>query len=116
MKVCAACCQELPKEGFSKKQWQLKQHQRRCKACVEAGAPLPPRAPPAKKSNDDDESQSECWICLDGGPDEGGGPLRRDCSCRGQSGFAHLSCLEQYAAQKSKDGFDPWEHKGNPWR
>ena len=29
-------------------------------------------------------------------------PLVRDCSCRGDSGFAHLSCLTTYAEQKSK--------------
>ena len=33
MKICAACNQELPKESFSKKQWQLKQR-RRCKECI----------------------------------------------------------------------------------
>jgi len=33
MKLCAACSQELPKNEFSKKQWQLKQ-QRRCKECI----------------------------------------------------------------------------------
>ena len=33
MKICAACSQELPKERFSKKQWQLKS-QRRCKECI----------------------------------------------------------------------------------
>ena len=33
MKLCAACSQELPKEKFSKKQWQAKQ-QRRCKDCI----------------------------------------------------------------------------------
>ena len=33
MKICAACSQELPKDKFSKKQWQLKQC-RRCKECI----------------------------------------------------------------------------------
>ena len=33
MKICAACSQTLPKEKFSKKQWQLKQC-RRCKECI----------------------------------------------------------------------------------
>ena len=35
MKLCSACLDELPKEKFSKKQWQLKQ-QRRCKECIDA--------------------------------------------------------------------------------
>ena len=37
-----------------------------------------------------------CWICLDEGPDESGNGLVRDCSCRGHSGYAHVSCLVQY--------------------
>jgi hypothetical protein len=34
-KICSACAQNLPKEKFSKKQWQQKQ-QRRCMDCIEA--------------------------------------------------------------------------------
>ena len=33
MKLCAACSKELPRENFSKTQWQAKQ-QRRCKDCI----------------------------------------------------------------------------------
>jgi hypothetical protein len=48
-----------------------------------------------------------CYICLDEGPDEAGKPLVRDCSCRGDSaGFAHLSCIIEYAEQKSKQASD----------
>jgi hypothetical protein len=44
---------------------------------------------------------------LDEGPDEAGKPLVRDCSCRGDSaGFAHLSCIIEYAEQKSKQASD----------
>lgn len=43
-----------------------------------------------------------CFICLGEGDDDEGGPLISDCSCRGDSaGFAHLSCIIQYAEQKS---------------
>ena len=35
MKVCAACCIELPREKFSNKQWNTKQHQRRCIECID---------------------------------------------------------------------------------
>ena len=35
MKICAACSQALPKDKFSKKQWQLKGC-RRCKECIAA--------------------------------------------------------------------------------
>ena len=51
------------------------------------------------------------------GPDESGQPLRRDCSCRGQStGFAHISCLVDYAEQKTEqwDGHDPNKFR-EPW-
>ena len=38
-----------------------------------------------------------CYTCLDGG-NETEGPLRRDCACHGDNvGYAHLSCLVQYA-------------------
>jgi len=63
-----------------------------------------------------------CYICLDEGPDEAGKPLVRDCSCRGDTaGFAHLSCIIEYAEQKSKQAADsdldafamPWEDCNN---
>ena len=47
MKVCAACQQELPAAHFSRKQWKLKQYQRRCMDCIaddrssQAGTPSP---------------------------------------------------------------------------
>jgi len=50
-----------------------------------------------------DDEGAECWICLGEGPDDLGQPLRRDCSCRGEAaGFAHLSCIVEYAEQKSQ--------------
>ena len=62
-------------------------------------------------SNDDGEAV--CYLCLDGGVDDAGQPLRRDCACRGSdAGFVHLSCLTNYAASKSKQAkpefVDPW--------
>ena len=96
MKVCGACCKELPKESFSNKQYKLKQHQRRCKECIDANAELQLEAPPKKKdeTSEDETNKPECWICLDDGPDENGGMPRHDCSCRGDAGFAHLMCLQ----------------------
>jgi hypothetical protein len=45
-----------------------------------------------------------CYICLDEDDDDDGKPLVRDCSCRGDSaGFAHQSCIVQFAEQKSKE-------------
>jgi E3 ubiquitin-protein ligase DOA10 len=44
---------------------------------------------------------AQCYICL-GEDDEN--ELVWDCSCRGDSaGFAHQSCIVQYAEQKSKE-------------
>ena len=54
--------------------------------------------------------------CLDGGVDELGQSLRRDCACRGtDAGFVHLSCLTDYAETKSKQAYgmnefsEPWQ-------
>ena len=55
------------------------------------------------------EEEDTCWLCLDVNHDSGQ-PLRRDCSCRGGSGFAHLHCIVEYAKQKTEQwhgGEDP---------
>jgi hypothetical protein len=58
---------------------------------------------------------ASCYICLDRGPDEAGKPLVRDCSCRGNTaGFAHLSCIIEYANQKSKQAADSTGYS-TPW-
>lgn len=43
------------------------------------------------------------YLCLGEGLDDEGMPLVRDCACRNNAGFAHLSCLIKYDEQKSKD-------------
>jgi len=43
-----------------------------------------------------------CWVCLEEGPDKTGAPLVRDCSCRGSSGFAHLSCIIKHAESEGR--------------
>lgn len=53
MKVCAACEQDLPKTSFSKKQWQLKQHQRRCKDCIANDYHVPPQPVNNNDANED---------------------------------------------------------------
>lgn len=59
------------------------------------------RAGEGQPSGDD---VPQCWICTDNGPDELGKPLQRDCSCRGSdAGYAHLSCLVEYAKHKTKE-------------
>ena len=173
MKVCAACNQDLPKDGFSKKQWQLK-GDRRCKKCTAENREVSLDALPAHgvAASDVDNHTSEvdedavteqqivsthgvaannvehqaseveeemrkasidpvyeifnkfyssfnglnsvrgerspgaegasCWICLEEEADDSGEPLRRDCSCRGGSGWAHVACLVEYSKEKSK--------------
>jgi hypothetical protein len=58
---------------------------------------------------------TSCWICLDDGPDQYGKPPVRDCSCRGDdAGFAHISCIVDYARRKSIEA-DDWLEFGKPW-
>ena len=48
-----------------------------------------------------------CYICLDEGSNEAGKPLVRNCSCSGNmAGFTHISCIIEYAKQKSKHTAD----------
>ncbi|KAL9187256.1 hypothetical protein ACHAXT_001359 [Thalassiosira profunda] len=55
----------------------------------------------AKSSTPPTAPGASCWICLEEGPDDAGNPLVRECSCRGDSaGFAHVSCLIEYAEKK----------------
>jgi len=34
MKICSACCKQKTKEEFTTTQWNKKQHQRRCRKCI----------------------------------------------------------------------------------
>ena len=106
MKKCAACNTELSQDKFSKKQWKLKQHERRCKECIDNNNEVQKQHTPTSlvKSNttvNDGGEAPSCYICLDDEPDASGGKVRRDCSCRGPSaGYVHLSCLAKYAEEK----------------
>mmetsp|Transcript_35790 Transcript_35790/g.86395 ORF Transcript_35790/g.86395 Transcript_35790/m.86395 type:complete len:505 (-) Transcript_35790:294-1808(-) len=63
--------------------------------------------PSQPASCDADSEGPTCYICFEAGPDESGQPLRRDCSCRGDSaGFAHLSCIVGYAERMSQKLYD----------
>lgn len=54
---------------------------------------------------------ASCWICLEEGNDEEGKPLCRDCSCRGESsGFAHLSCIINYAQSMFDKEINAWQN------
>jgi hypothetical protein len=47
-------------------------------------------------------TMGSCWICLDDRAGQHGKPPVRDCSCKGDNaGFAHVSCIVEYARRKS---------------
>jgi E3 ubiquitin-protein ligase DOA10 len=51
------------------------------------------------------DEASSCWLCLEEGLDNSGKPLVRNCSCRGSSGFAHISCIINFAESESKKAY-----------
>ena len=61
----------------------------------------------APSSNEDDHDM--CWLCLEANH-ESGLPMRRDCSCRGGSGWAHFPCIVEYAKQRSEQ----WSKEEDP--
>mmetsp|Transcript_35031 Transcript_35031/g.61523 ORF Transcript_35031/g.61523 Transcript_35031/m.61523 type:complete len:423 (-) Transcript_35031:162-1430(-) len=70
----------------------------------EISAPRVAAASPCFTASESRPPSTECWICLDGDPDDEGKSIVRDCSCRGDdAGFAHLSCLVSYADRKTRD-------------
>uniref|UniRef100_A0A7S2M7F6 RING-CH-type domain-containing protein n=1 Tax=Skeletonema marinoi TaxID=267567 RepID=A0A7S2M7F6_9STRA len=71
---------------------------------------MEPTGTQAQAAQDDTSSSSCCWLCLGEGPDASGMPLVRNCSCRGSSGFAHLSCIIRYA---EIDGRNSYQSMGN---
>jgi len=66
MKICAACCNELPQSSFSKKQWKLKQYERRCTNCINSNRELQLKPPP-KTTNKEEDHKPTCYICLEMG-------------------------------------------------
>ena len=57
------------------------------RVCYKQPGPPPPTA--------------SCYICLENSTDENSQPLLRNCACRGDdAGWAHISCLAEFAASK----------------
>ena len=63
------------------------------------------------------EAEVVCYSCQEGGPDGSGHLPGRSCACRGSdAGYVHLSCLANYASEKSRheqcleDFKKPWEY------
>ena len=52
-----------------------------------------------------------CWICLDAEGPSGEAPPVRDCSCRGDAGFAHASCIIDYAKSQSNQAVTELRHR-----
>ena len=48
-------------------------------------------------------SEVSCWICLDEGADDLGNHLTRNCACRGDSGWVHVSCISNFAKVSACD-------------
>ena len=48
-------------------------------------------------------SEVSCWICLDEGEDDHGNHLTRNCACRGDSGWVHVSCISNFAKVSACD-------------
>lgn len=90
-------------------------------AAAAASSPTPERAEETQaRQPQPPPPDASCWICLDGDPDDGGKPIVRDCSCRGDdAGFAHISCLVNYARGKTLEMMDaPTQSDQNynePW-
>ena len=100
--------------------WQQNHHQKKIDDCIGTNrqgrcSKLEDTCTVMNEANELDEGAPTCWICLGADPDEMGQPLRRDCSCRGSSaGFAHLSCISQYAEHNSKEARSYWKFS-QPW-
>ena len=55
----------------------------------------------------DTAEASFCWICHDDELDDDGQPLINGCcSCRGSSGYCHLSCLVKHAESRTRTAVD----------
>ena len=68
----------------------------------------------ALKSGEEEEEDT-CWLCLDA-QHESEQPLRRDCSCRGTGGFAHLPCIVDYGKQYSQQHLGDMNKFKEPWK
>ena len=73
--------------------------------------------PPAPRWTMDVPVGAACYFCLGEEADEEGMPLVRNCSCRGDSGFAHIWYIAKQQCKQAVDGnlvafSEPW-HKCN---
>ena len=110
--VCGSC---------STRYWEKGGHDQLCKKIKRAGGAeqfyantkyTEAVAVAAEACADDTKGQT-CYICMDGAADEG---LVRGCACRGENGFAHVSCLGRQAQvtyqRGVKNGWSRWHTCG----
>lgn len=97
MKLCAACVQVLPRESFSKKQWQLKQYERRCKECIAADREVKRQDPLLNWTR---PTREECPICMVPLPLGGADYVYR--SCCGKT--ICMGCLYDQIEMDKKEG------------
>ena len=102
LRLCTACCSVWYCDVTCQRTHR-KAHKRECKErAAELDRQVDAEVNEAKSARfpKDAEDGRTCWICLDGEEIDGGAPVR-DCSCRGDAGFAHASCIIDYAKSKS---------------
>ena len=112
MKLCGACCNELPEDRFSKKQWKLKQYQRRCKVCVDSNRDiLIPRQEPAqpkkKKVDDDHLAGLEGFERLQAVGNALGSTIMRGPEPSPSDAWDHLPPAEQRLMKRWEQSFPP---------
>ena len=60
----------------------------------------------------DDTAGQTCFICMDGAAEEG---LVRGCACRGEAGFAHVSCLARVVQVAKARSYSEFSLKFSLW-
>ena len=66
------------------------------------------KTPSFRRKAEEVPEDAQCWICHEheiryNDETEAKQSLKRDCACRGTMGYAHWSCLIQYAINKIQD-------------
>jgi hypothetical protein len=66
------------------------------------------KSPSFRRKDEEVPEDAQCWICHEreisyNDETEAKQSLNRDCACRGTMGYAHWSCLIQYAIGKIQD-------------
>ena len=101
-KRCSRCKTRYCNEACQRQHWERGGHEARCRRIKRAGGAEQYHADKkyeeavaeAVEECAEDTAGQTCYICLEDGSEEG---LVRGCSCRGASGFVHVSCLARQA-------------------